>query len=194
MGVTFLQNAFFRLVRWASRKQPRDFRLDHIRNFQTTPTRLALGARRIVFASRCPPAFFRRTAIILKTNMPRAKSRRPRAKCHRPWAFSEIHKNQRKTLLFHGSALLGSMLRRSFLVIFRCWAPCGRRLGALWRLWGALCRLWGPLWRLWVATWRPKARPGTPSRLYPGASGGRVTRFWSPRALGKQPNFDGKGP
>ena len=27
--------------------------------FQTTPTRLALGARRIVFASRCPPAYFR---------------------------------------------------------------------------------------------------------------------------------------
>ena len=56
--------------------------------------------------------------------MPRAKSRRPRAKCHRPWAFSEIHKNQRKTIIFHGSALLGAMLRRAFFVNFRCWAPC----------------------------------------------------------------------
>ena len=140
-----------------------------------------------MFASRCPPAFCRRTAIILKTNMPRAKSRRPRAKCHRPWAFSEIHKNLRKTLLFHGAALLGSMLRRPFLVILRCWAPCGRCLGALWRLWGALCRLWGPLWRLWVATWRPTARPGTPQALRSGASSGRLTRFWGPKALCRQP-------
>ena len=60
-----------------------------------------------------------------QSSMPTAESRRPRAKCHRPCAFSEIHKNQRKTLLFHGSALLGSMLRRAFLVNFRCWAPCG---------------------------------------------------------------------
>ena len=27
-----------------------------------------------------------------------------------------------------------------------------------------------------------------------GATEVRVTRFWSPMALGKQPNFDGKGP
>ena len=82
----------------------------------------------------------------------------------------------------------------SFFNVFRCWAPCGRHLGALWRLWGALCRLWGPLWRLWVATWRPKARPGTPSTLVASAGEVRVTRFWSPRALGKQLNFEGQGP
>ena len=123
-----------------------------------------------------------------------SQSRRPRAKCHRPWAFSEIHINRRKTLLFHGSALLGSMLRRVFPVIFRCWAPCGRRLGALWRLWGALCRLWGPLWRLWVATWRPKARSGTLETLLSHASSVRVTRFWSLKALCRQPKVDGRGP
>ena len=77
-----------------------------------------------------------------------AESRRPRAKCHRPWAFSETYENARKTFIFHGWALLGSMLRRVFFGIFRFWAPCGRRLGALWRLWAALCRLWNTLWRL----------------------------------------------
>ena len=123
-----------------------------------------------------------------------AESRRPRAKWRRRWVFSEIQKNLRKTLLFHGSALLGSMLRRAFLMIFRCWAPCGRRLGARWRLWGALCRLWGPLWRLWVATCRPKARPGTPSTSLSHAGGGRLTRFWGPKALCREPKVDGQGP
>ena len=123
-----------------------------------------------------------------------AESRRPRAKCRRPWAFSEIHKNQRKTLLFHGSALLGSMLRRAFLVIFRCWAPCGRRLGALRRLWGAVCRLWDSLWRLCVAPWRPTARSWTPSTSRGSAAGVRVTRFWGPKALCREPKVDGQGP
>ena len=126
--------------------------------------------------------------------MTTAESRRPRAKYHRPCAFSEIHTNQRTTLLFHGSALLGSMLRRRFFVIFRCWAPCDRRLGAFWRLWGALCWLWGPLWRLWVATWHPTARPGTPCTPRAGASSLRVTRFWTPKALCRQPRVDGQGP
>ena len=129
-----------------------------------------------------------------QSSMPTVESRRPRAKCHRPWAFSEIHKNLRKNMLFHGSALLGSMLRRAFLMIFRCWAPCGRRLGALWRLWGALCRLWGPLWRLWVATWRPKARSWTPDTSRGSATGGRVTRFWGPKALFREPEVDGRRP
>ena len=142
-----------------------------------------------MFASRCPPAFFRRTAITLKTNMLTAKAKSPR-----PWAFRETYENLRKTFIFHGSALLGGMLRRAFFVIVRFWAPCGRRLGALWRLWGALCRLWGPLWRLWVATWRPKARPGTPCTLRSRATAGRVTRFWGPKALFREPKVDGQGP
>ena len=111
-----------------------------------------------------------------------------------PWAFSEIHKNLRKTVIFHGSALLGIMLRRAFFGNFRCWAPCGRHLGALGRLWDALCQLWGPLWRLWVATWRPTARPGTPARPRAGASSLRVTRFWTPKAVCRQPKVDGQGP
>ena len=86
------------------------------------------------------------------------------------------------------------MLRRPFLVIFRCWAPCGRRLGALWRLLRSLCRLWGSLWRLWVATWRPKGRSETPRALRPGAAATRVTRFWGPKALFREPKVDGQGP
>ena len=38
---------------------------------------------------------------------------------------------------------------------------------------------------------------GAQSDNYPerrSAAEVRVTRFWSPMALGKQPNFDGKGP
>ena len=50
----------------------------------------------------------------LQSSMPTVESRRPRAKCHRPWAFSETYENLRKTFIFHGSALLGSMLRRAF--------------------------------------------------------------------------------
>ena len=65
-----------------------------------------------------------------------AKNQMPQA-----MGFQRNTQNQRKTFIFHGSALPGSMLRRAFFVIFRFWAPCGRRLGALWRLWGALCQL-----------------------------------------------------
>ena len=108
--------------------------------------------------------------------------------------FSAIHKNHSKTLIFAGSALPGHTHLTTFFVIFHYLAPCGRHLGALWRLWGALCRLWGPLWRLWVATWRPKARSGTPERLLSHASSVRVTRFWTPKALCRQPKVDGQGP
>ena len=135
-----------------------------------------------------------RNSLDPQSSIPRAESRWPRLSCYRPWAVSETYENQRKTFIFHGSALLGGMLRRAFFVSFRCWAPCGRRLGALWRLWGALCRLWGSFWRLWVATWRPKAPPGTPCTPRAGAIAGRVTRFWGPNTLLREPKVDGPGP
>ena len=76
--------------------------------------------------------------------MPRAESRRLRAKCHRPWAFSETYENLRKTFIFHGSALLRSMLRRAFLWLF----AAGRPVVDVWARFGdfgALCVGFGVL-------------------------------------------------
>ena len=42
-------------------------------------------------------------------------------------------------------------------------------------------------------TQRPKAQPGTPSRLRPGWGGLRLTRFRGPKALCRQPKVDDKG-
>ena len=52
--------------RRASRWQQTDLRSDQEQEFQeTSDTACARGARRIVFASRCPPAYVRRLAMIL---------------------------------------------------------------------------------------------------------------------------------
>ena len=58
-----------------------------------------------------------------------------------PLAFSEIHKNLRKTLIFHGPALLGQMLWiffRDFSLLGALWATSGRTLATLGRYVSAL--------------------------------------------------------